>query len=119
MRGKLRQLFIHLDTHPKNVIGNDEHTNKINNIDTDKNSNASNNDMLRNDVNNSDTNSNNFNNNSSENDNVKNIDTENNIDNVKLCYNFKHRQIAHIIKKYGEYLPCAIQSIQVSNTNIY
>ena len=43
---------------------------------------------------------------------------ENSNDNVELCYNSKRRQSAHLIQKYGEYLPYTIQFIQQSNTNI-
>ena len=98
---------------------NDENPNDINNIDTEKNSDAINNDTLCNDVNNIDTNFNNFNKNGSDNNNVNSIDTENNIDNVELCYNCKRRQSAHLIQKYSESSTCAIQFIQKSNTNIY
>ena len=98
MRIYLCRLNICHYKHPNNIYYNDEHPNDINNIDTDKNSDVSNNDVLRNGVNNSNKNSNNYNNNSSNNEYVNSIDTENNIDNVKLCYNCKHRQSAHIIK---------------------
>ena len=112
MRRKLCQLIISHDTHPRNFIGNYEHPNDINNIDTDKNSDIRNNDTFRNDVNNSNINSNNFNKNGSDNNKVNNIDTEKNIDNFELCYNWKLRQSSHLIQKYGEYLPYDIQFIQ-------
>ena len=118
MRRKLLQLIISNNTHPNYVNYNYEHTNDINNIDTNKNCDISNNDTLCNDVNNNNTDSNKFNNNGSDNDDVNNIDTENNIDNIELCYNCKCRQGAHLVQKYGESLPYFIQLIQQSNTNI-
>ena len=105
-------------THPNNVNGNYEYTNDTNNIDTNKTIDVSNNGTLRNDVNNSNTNSNNFNNKGSDNNDVNNIDTENNIDKAELCYNWYRRQGAHLIQKYGVYLPYAIQLVQQSNKNI-
>ena len=100
MRRKFCQLVIH-DTDPNYVNNNYEHPKYINNIDTNKNGNIINHDTLRNDVNNRDTNSNNFKKNGSDNNNVNNIDTDKNIDNVELLYNYKRRQTAHIIQKYG------------------
>ena len=118
MRRKKFQLIIHHDKHPNYVNENDENSNDINNIDTNKNSDVSNYDTLCNDVNNSETKYDNFNNNGSENVSINNIDTENNIDNVELCYNFKCRQSAHLIQKYSETLPYALQFVQQSNTYI-
>ena len=111
-------MIIHHDSYPNNVNDNDEHPNYSNNIDNQKNSDVSNNYTLCNDVNSSNTNSNNFSNNSSDNNDINNINTENNIDNVELYYNFKCRQSAHLIQKYGESFPYDIQFVQQSNTNI-
>ena len=115
---KLCQLIICHDTHPNVVDDNDEQPKYINNIYTNKNSDIRNNDTFCNNVNSRNKNSNNFNNNSLDNGDTNNIDTENNIDNSELCYNCKRRQSAHLIQKYGESSPYAIQFIQQSNTNI-
>ena len=74
---------------------------------TDKNSDVRNNDMIRNNASNSNKNLNNFNKNLY-NDKVNNIDKYNNTHNVKLCYNQKLHQSAHLIQKCGEYFPYAI-----------
>ena len=112
-------MIIHHDSYPNNVNDNDEHPNDINNIDTDKNSYVRKKDTLRNGVNNSNKNSGNFKNKGSDNEDNNKIDTENNIHNFKFCYNFKLYQSAHIIQKYGESSPYAIQLVQYSNTNIF
>ena len=84
-----------------------------------KNSDVRKNGTLRNYANNSNTKPNNLKNNKPDKYDINSIDTENNIDNVELFYNCKCCQSDHIIQKYCESLPYAIQFIQKSNTNIY
>ena len=75
--------------------------------------------MICNSVNERNKSYNNFNNNGSDKDDVNNNDTENNIANVELCYNFKRHQGDHLIQKHDKYLPYTIQFIQQYNTNIF